>query len=465
MEPLKTISSVTQDTIVAQATPVGHGGVSVIRVSGSLVEKISEKMLGQQLLPKRAQYLAFLSAEKEPIDKGIALFFKGPHSLTGEDVLELQGHGGPRVIDRLLQNVLHWGARMARPGEFLERAFLNNKIDLLQAEAVHDLIHANTEAAARAAMRSLQGVFSDRIHHLVDALIQLRIFVEAAIDFPEEELDLLKEAELQVRMQNLTQDLHQLLAEATQGAVLSEGLRVVFVGKPNAGKSSLLNCLCGVDVAIVTDIPGTTRDVLRQEISVEGLRIQLVDTAGLREAENCIEQEGIRRAQQEMRLADHVVFVVDVNDAETETEAEIKDSEKSVADIHNIPQNIPKTILYNKIDLQPQAQKNTSALPYKALYVSAKTGEGISEFKKHLKNSVGGFSGEGQFTARSRHVNALERVKIQLKYAEEKLGMPQSFALLAEDLRQAQLALDEITGKVTSDDLLGKIFSEFCIGK
>lgn len=459
MEPLK-----LEETIVAKATAPGFGGVGIVRVSGPLVFSIATALLKQALIPRYASYLPFWNVAGEIEDQGIALFFKGPNSFTGEDVLELQGHGGPVVMDRILRNVVALGARMARPGEFLERAFLNNKIDLLQAEAVHDLIHANTEAAARGAMRSLQGEFSNQITHITQQLIKLRMYVEAALDFPEEEIELLEENGVLSSLMALIQAITQLKREACNGALLSEGIKVVIAGKPNAGKSSLLNVLSGFETAIVTDIPGTTRDILREEINIDGLRLQLIDTAGLREVADVIEQEGIRRAHEEIKRAEHVIWVVDATASHSETHPELMLSEVLPEGL-KFSKDIPITIFRNKIDILNTAPSIEKMANYTVVSASVKTKAGLDLFREHLKESAGFGVGESTFTARRRHLEALNRVEIHLLAGELHLKAGVGLELLAEELRLSQLSLDEMTGKFTSDDLLGKIFSEFCIGK
>lgn len=450
------------DTIVAMATPRGRGGVGIIRVSGPKTRTISKNILGKIPATRNAEYLTFLNAHNEPLDQGIALFFQGPNSFTGEDVLELQGHGGPVVMDGLLQEVVSLGARIAAPGEFSYRAFLNNKIDLLQAEAVADLINASTEASARGALRSLQGVFSKLIEDIIESLIQLRMYVEAAIDFPEEEIDFLNDGHIDEKLEALIQTVRQVESKARLGSLLSEGVRVAIAGLPNAGKSSLLNLLAGFDAAIVTDIPGTTRDVLREQISIDGLMVQFVDTAGLRVGADRVEEEGIRRALKEVSLADHVVWVVD-STTTVETNPEYLFSEWKTQFLKN---DIGKTIFYNKIDKAGISSRVEKKENYTLVYASAKTGEGITEFREHIKEAVGYFeTTEGNFVARRRHLEALLLAKQHLLEGIVQLREFRAGELLAEELRQAQLALEGITGRFTSDDLLGKIFSEFCIGK
>ncbi len=453
------------ETIVAKATSNGYAGIGVVRVSGPLALKISELMLEKKLKIRQAEYCFFLNINHEPIDQGIALFFKGPRSFTGEDVLEFQAHGGPVVLNQLIKTILHHGARLARPGEFLERAFLNNKIDLVQAEAIHDLIHANSEAAARGALRSMQGVFSEAIHRFLGDLISLRMYIEAAIDFPDEEIDLLKEGEVIRKLENLISSIQNMLENAERGALLSQGIKVVIAGNPNAGKSSLLNKLSGYDAAIVTDIPGTTRDLLREEINFEGIKVELVDTAGFRESADIIEQEGINRALKEIASSDHLLWVMEVG-------AWIQD-DQSLEYLNHIPnhedllqRNIQITVLVNKIDIQhlrPTIQKYPK---FTLIQASAKTGDGLPLLLQHLKDSVGNLGSDaGSFSARERHLDALRRALRFLNNGYEQWKHSRRIEILALELRYTQEALDEITGKFSSDDLLGKIFSEFCIGK
>lgn len=437
-------------TIIAQATPAGRGGIAVVRVSGPLVQEIARQVLGLLPKPRLAKHSAFLDAEGEAIDDGIALFFPQPNSFTGEDVLELQGHGGPAVVDILIKRILSLGACLARPGEFSERAFLNNKMDLAQAEAVADLIDAASAEAARSAVRSLQGEFSKKIHRLVEALIQLRIYVEAAIDFADEEIDFLADLELKRNLQAAIQELLEIQISAKQGTLLRDGISVVIIGEPNVGKSSLLNCLSGKDIAIVTDIPGTTRDLLREYIQIDGMPIHIIDTAGLRESTDKIEQEGIRRAHEEIKRADLILFVVE--------------------DISAIPAvfnfEIPVIIIHNKIDLIAATPAIQIKQNQTIVSLSAKTGQGMDLLKKQIKACVGfNETATGIFSARQRHLDALLRAKKHLMTGLAQLEQARAGELLAEDLRQAQLALNEITGEFTADDLLGRIFSSFCIGK
>lgn len=457
-----------EETIVAPATANGVGGVGIVRISGALSSKIALQMLGINPRHRYAEYCPFMNMSGEIIDQGIALFFKGPHSFTGEDILELQAHGGPVVIDQLVKIASQNGARLARPGEFLERAFLNNKIDLVQAEAIHDLIHASTEAAARGAARSMQGAFSKVMNEFSEGLTQLRMFIEASIDFPEEELELLQEGQVHKQLEELILDVKKIETEARQGALLSQGLRVVIAGKPNVGKSSLLNVLVGYEAAIVTDIAGTTRDVLKEEIAIDGLSLQLVDTAGIHLAKDAIEQEGIRRAKKEIELADHLIIVADgsVADGTEEKPSNIQTLFSELPDLEAcLQKGISITVLYNKIDVLSLPAKIEHDKNHTFIYCSAKTGEGISLVRQHLKERIGFSAHEGSFSARRRHIDAIHRALEHLLLGQQQLIIGNKLELLAEELKQAQLALDEVTGKLSSDDLLGKIFQEFCIGK
>jgi tRNA modification GTPase len=441
------------ETITAAATPPGRGGVAIVRISGPLVLTIVEQLLKKNLKPRLATFCQFLDHEGLAIDEGIALFFPNPHSFTGEDVLELHGHGGPAILDCLLRRILELGARLARPGEFSERAFLNDKIDLAQAEAIADLIDASSEQAARASVRSLQGEFSKKVHALVEALIRLRIYVEAAIDFVEEEIDFLNGDQVKNGLIKIITDLENLQQSATQGSLLRDGITVVIAGKPNVGKSSLLNQLSGKDVAIVTDIPGTTRDVLREHINLDGMPMHFIDTAGLRISDDLVEQEGIKRARAEIERADLILHMMD--------------SDKTDADIlSDILTSVPRILIRNKIDLTKEEPKVERQMDKTIIYLSAKSGIGIDLLKSEIKESVGyKASSEGTFSARRRHLDALARAKEFLLNGQTQLTEFRAGELLAEDLRQAQHMLNEITGEFTSDDLLGRIFSSFCIGK
>ncbi len=441
------------DTIVAIATPPGNGGVGIIRLSGPEVVRIAGQISPKTLTPRQAIFTPFLDAEQNIIDSGILLFFPGPASFTGEDVLELQGHGGAVVLNMLLNRALECGARLARPGEFSERAFLNNKIDLAQAEAIADLIESSTEQSVRSAQKSLQGVFSDKINALVEQLTELRMFVEAAIDFVDEEIDFLSDGVVENKIQSLQQAVSDILRTARQGRLLREGMTVVLAGKPNAGKSSLLNALAGHDAAIVTEQAGTTRDILREHIQLDGMPLHIIDTAGLRESSNVVEQEGIRRAHQEIEKADKVLLLIDCTDP------------KADDILKTLPAGIAVTKIYNKIDLMG-IDPEVVETPYGTqIYLSIKTGAGMELLTDYLKRSVGyDNKGEEAFIARRRHIEALKQAEQSLANARAQLNNHLA-ELVAEDLRQAQNALSEITGAFTSDDLLGKIFSSFCIGK
>lgn len=442
------------ETIAAIATPPGNGGVGIIRISGGLVSQIAKLLTNKTLSPRTAQLTAFLDQYQAIIDSGLALYFPAPASYTGEDVLELHAHGGSVVLNMLLKRVLALGARLARPGEFTERAFLNNKLDLAQAEAIADLITSSTEQSVRSAQRSMQGVFSEQVNHLITELTELRIYIEAAIDFVDEEIDFLTDGVIENRLISLIKRLEEIQRTAKLGRLLHDGMTVVLAGKPNAGKSSLLNALAGHDAAIVTDIAGTTRDVLRELIQIDGMPLHIIDTAGLRESTNAVEQEGIRRAYEEIRKADKVLLLIDINDAEPQT----------VQDY--ISENLDITYLYNKIDLANKQPEITSTAAGTQIYLSIKTGAGMDLLIQHLKQSVGyNDTTENIFNARTRHLEALRKAQELTQNALHQLQTNLASELIAEDLRQAQQALSEITGEFTSDDLLGKIFSSFCIGK
>jgi tRNA modification GTPase len=443
-----------KDTIAAIATPPGNGGVGIVRISGSLVPTIAEQLLTKPLAPRLAQYTPFLDVDRNVIDTGIALYFPGPASYTGEDVLELQGHGGAVVLDMVLRRVLSVGARLANPGEFTERAFLNGKLDLAQAEAVADLIESSTEQSVRSAQMSMQGVFSQLINELVEELTELRTYVEAAIDFVEEEIDFLSDGVVENRIAALLVRIEQIRQTAKQGRLLRDGMTVVLAGKPNAGKSSLLNALAGFDAAIVTDIAGTTRDVLRERIQLDGMPLHIIDTAGLRESDNVVEREGIRRALEEIRKADLVLLLIDAREPDAEAVRQ------------TLPDNIPITEVYNKIDLLGRTPEIIETAAGTQIYLSIKTGAGLDFLTRHLKQSVGfNDSAEHVFIARRRHLEMLDRSLAFVESALFQLQNNHAGELVAEDLRQAQNALGEITGQFTSDDLLGRIFSSFCIGK
>jgi tRNA modification GTPase len=445
------------DTIAAIATPPGRGGVGIVRVSGPAVGPIATALLGRLPKVRHAELHDFRDADGSLIDSGLALYFAAPASFTGEAVLELQGHGGPVVLDLLLQRVLSLGARPARPGEFSRRAYLNDKLDLVQAEAIADLIESDTVQAARAAIRSLQGAFSRRVHELADALTQLRIYIEAAIDFPDEEIDWLADARLQQRLQSLQEDVADTLARAHQGQLLRDGMTLVIAGRPNAGKSSLLNALAGSDAAIVTAIPGTTRDVLREHIQLDGMPLHVIDTAGLHDSDDPVEQLGMARARRAMESADRLLLLIDDQAGYTAADAAI---------LAGLPAGVPHTLIFNKIDLSGRAPGPVAIGNSPGIALSVQTGAGMGALRTHLKQCVGyGEQVEGSFSARRRHLDALQRVQQHLHTGQRQLEELQAGELLAEELRLAQQELGEITGTVSSDDLLGRIFSSFCIGK
>jgi tRNA modification GTPase len=448
------------DTIVALASPPGRGAVGVVRLSGPDVPRIAANVLGRLPAPRRAELVRFLGSRGEALDEGLALYFPAPASFTGEHVLEFQGHGGTVIVDVLLQRLLKLGCRMARPGEFSERAFLNGKIDIAQAEAIADLIEAGTAAAARAAVRSMQGEFSARINALQGQITALRKLVEAAIDFPDEEIDFISGPELSERLAAIFAAFDSIGAAARQGSLLREGLNVVIAGRPNAGKSSLLNRLVGEDIAIVTHLPGTTRDVLRQQVNLDGLPLNLIDTAGLRATADIVEAEGVRRAMGEVARADRVLYILD---AAASPDAAMGDWSTELA---TLPVGVPVTLVWNKIDLMALEPGLDESVVPPRLFVSAKTGAGIAELRTHLKTSAGFQGGDaGALSARRRHLDALVRAKGCVAQAADTLTATRAFELFADDLRQAQLSLGEITGEFTSDDLLGEIFGSFCIGK
>jgi tRNA modification GTPase len=455
----------TDDTIVAAATPPGRGGVGVVRISGPAVAAIATAILGELPAPRRAGFARFLDGAGEPIDAGIALYFRAPASFTGQDVLELQGHGGPVIMDTLVRRAVELGARLARPGEFTERAFLNDKIDLAQAEAVADLIEAGSTQAARAAMRSLEGEFSREVRGLVEALTGLRVYVEAAIDFPDEDVEFLARPEVAARVTDIDARFTRIERAAAQGRVLRDGLAVVIAGRPNAGKSSLLNALAGYDAAIVTPVPGTTRDVLRERIHVDGLPVHIVDTAGLRETEDLVEGEGVRRARNEIARADLVLYVID--------SSRPPEPGALAAELAALPAGVPVILLWNKVDLVREVPGTDLAPPgprsvpgTSSISVSAATSLGLDALRERIKAQAGyEQAGSGAWSARARHLEALRRARAHTERAQAQLARLTGFELVAEELRLAQRALGEITGAVTSEDLLGRIFSSFCIGK
>lgn len=447
----------THETIAAIATPPGRGGIGIIRVSGKATVAIAHAILGVLPEPRRAQLADFRDLDGQAIDAGLALFFPAPHSFTGDDVLELHGHGGPVVMDLLLQRVLGLGARAARPGEFSERAFLNGKLDLVQAEAVADLIESASADAARAALRSLEGRFSQRVQEILDALIALRVHIEAALDFPEEEIDFLADTSLQSRCQMLVTKLAVLQADSHQGQLLHDGMTVVLAGRPNAGKSSLLNLLAERDSAIVSPQPGTTRDIVREQIQIDGLPLHVLDTAGLRPATDAVESEGVRRAYAAMAKADRILLLVDDHEESDASRAEL---------LAQLPAGSKITWVYNKIDLSgrpPGKVPSRDSVP--GVAISVRDARGLDALRNHLKECIGFQSaGEGIFSARRRHLEAIGNTQLRVQEALLHLETRRG-ELAADALQAAQRALGEITGQFTSDDLLGKIFSSFCIGK
>ena len=446
----------SHDTIVAAATPPGIGGIGVVRISGAEAPRLAKALLGKVPSPRVATVTDFHDAAGVAVDSGIALYFPEPGSFTGESVLELHGHGGPVVMSLVIDAAISLGARQAEPGEFSKRAFLNDKIDLAQAEAIADLIGSGTSQAARAALHSLSGVFSTAVDALQEQLVKLRLHVEAAIDFPEEEIDFLSDEQLQARIEACDAAFKTLTEEARAGRVLRDGYRAIIVGQPNAGKSSLLNLLSGQEAAIVTEVAGTTRDILREQIDIDGLLVELIDTAGLRENPDQIEAEGIRRAREAIKNADAVLWIQDANETD----------EKSLAAFgEELPADVPLIRVRNKIDLsgeEPGVQNDEPII----VNLSAKTGAGVDGLREQIRTLAGHKDlGEGAFTARRRHIDALSRAHDHFQTGRKALHDSKAGELLAEELRLAQAALGEITGSFTSDDLLGKIFSEFCIGK
>ncbi len=456
------MSSNPSDTIVAQATAPGRGGVGIVRVSGKHAKQVAKQLLGQCPSPRLATYQDFYNADKQIIDSGIALFFKNPHSFTGEDVLELQGHGGQIVLQMLIQACLETNlVRLANPGEFSERAFVNEKIDLTQAEAIADLINASSEQAAKGALKSMQGVFSQQVNELANKVIHLRMYVEAAIDFPEEEIDFLGDGIVQGHLHDIIAQFQKIKVQAKQGALLRDGMQVVIVGRPNAGKSSLLNTLSGTESAIVTDIAGTTRDVLKEQINIDGMPLHIIDTAGLRDNADIVEQIGINRAWKEIEHADRILFMVDATQ-----ESEMQPQDIWPEFYERLPTKKHITVIRNKCDLTNESAQLDDTMQYPVISLSAKNNLGISVLKQHLKDCMG-FSqlGENQILARQRHITALLNAEHCVLEGKTQLESAMAGELLAEELRIAQEHLNEITGEFTSDDLLGKIFSSFCIGK
>ena len=451
-----------KETIVAQATAPGRGGIGILRVSGPKAVEVAQAVLGKCPKPRMADYLPFKDADGSVLDQGIALYFKSPNSFTGEDVLELQGHGGQVVLDLLLKRILQLdGVRLARPGEFSEQAFLNDKLDLAQAEAIADLIDATSEQAARSALKSLQGEFSNKVNQLVDSVIYLRTYVEASIDFPDEEIDFLADGKIEAKLREIINQLDLVRSEAKQGSILREVMKVVIAGRPNAGKSSLLNALAGREAAIVTDIAGTTRDVLREHIHIDGMPLHIIDTAGLREATDEVERIGISRAWTEIEQADRIILMLDSSDPDSQNIEKMRSEFLS-----KLSNNMPVTIVRNKVDLSGEAVGLKEENGTTTICLSAQTHQGVDLLREHLKQAMGFQTGmEGGFLARRRHLDALEKAAEHLQIGLVQLTEFHAGELLAEELRLVQANLSEITGQFTSDDLLGNIFSSFCIGK
>jgi tRNA modification GTPase len=446
----------TADTIVARATPPGRGGIAVVRLSGADVCSIAEQLLGSLPVPRHATFAQFCSKDDGVIDTGIALYFAAPHSFTGEDVLELQGHGSPVVTAMLIQEICTLGARLAEPGEFSRRAFLNDKIDLAQAEAIADLIDSSSQTAARAARRSMQGKFSELIISLNEDVTALRVYVEAAMDFPEEEIDFLGDAALSKRLEAVRLQFSAVEHTVQQGCLLRDGVTVVLAGRPNAGKSSLLNALAGYNAAIVTEIPGTTRDLIREQIEIDGLPVHIIDTAGLRQTGDVIEEEGVRRAQHELSNADHALVIID---SSCDNDAALN------ALIGELPVGLSYTVVRNKADLSSESV-GLSASRENTVCISALTGAGIDELRNHLEGALGYQpAAEGSVTARRRHLESLRKARAHFAEACRVLNEQSAAELMAEELLQVQNELAEITGQFSSDDLLGRIFESFCIGK
>ena len=442
----------SHETIAAIATPPGSGGIGILRLSGAKALAIGEALCHNNIKPGLIQFRRFFDTDHQLLDHGICLYFKAPRSFSGEDCVEIQAHGGPIVLDMLLERLCELGARLARPGEFSERAFLNGKLDLTQAEAIADLIESGSRAASRAAMRSLEGRFSQQVHSLVDEIINLRAFIEAALDFAEEEIDFLDNPDISRRLDDCNQHLEKLLAQAEQGRTLQEGLSISLAGLPNAGKSSLLNYLAGYEAAIVTEIEGTTRDVLREHLSLKGIPLKVNDTAGLRESQNPVEREGVRRAWETIEQADVIIYLVDSSKGLTTADREIIDRLAN-AGLH---------IVFSKSDLLAADQQRDPDI----LYISTLSGAGMEMLIQRITGQVSDYNQDNQaFMARRRHVDALLRARESVQQATHSFNSTQSGELMAEDLRGAQRYLNEITGEFTSEDLLGKIFSTFCVGK
>ena len=465
-----------KSTITAQATAPGRGGVGIIRVSGPETKNIAKAILGKIPEVRKAEYLPFTDANNKVLDQGIALFFQAPNSFTGEDVIEFQGHGGPVILDMLLNAILALPkVKMAKPGEFSEQAFLNDKLDLTQAEAIADLINSSSEQAARSALHSLQGDFSKLVNAMVESIIHLRMYVEAAIDFPEEEIDFLADKKIVTDLKAIINQVESVQKQAQQGSIIREGMRVVIAGRPNAGKSSLLNALSGKETAIVTDIAGTTRDVLTEQIHIDGMPLHIIDTAGLRESDDKVEQIGIERAWQEIKQADRVLLMVDASENHDVLEDDQDINNHYPEFFKKLPNNIGLTLVRNKADIN-QSISNTSIgltdftdnkqVKHTVVTLSAKTGAGVDSLKDHLKQIMG-YQGstEGGFMARRRHLSALEKAHNHLEIGLEQLESYVAGEILAEELRFCQEELNQITGEFTNDDLLTEIFSSFCIGK
>jgi len=447
-------ANVINDTIAAIATATGSGGIGVVRVSGPQARTIAQSILGQCPSPRHAAYLPFKEADESTIDQGIAIYFQAPNSYTGEDVLELQAHGGPALLQILLRRCLALGARQALPGEFTQRAYLNEKMDLAQAEAVADVINASTVEAARSAMRSLSGEFSNRINVLLERLIELRMYVEACLDFPEEEIDFITQGNVEAKLKNILAELQKIFQQAKQGNLLREGLTVVLVGQPNVGKSSLINQLAGDEVAIVTPIAGTTRDTVKSLIQINGIPLHIIDTAGLRETDDEIEKFGIARTWRALESANIALLLLDATHG-------ITDVEKSILD--RLPLDLPKIWVHNKIDLSSEAPSLKEIDHEMHVFISAKKGDGVDLLKSHLLKMAGWqTTSEGIFMARTRHLESIAKVESFLNVGLQSIDQAE---LVAENLRSAQTELNSITGEFTPDDLLGEIFSKFCIGK
>ncbi|MGQ4006213.1 tRNA uridine-5-carboxymethylaminomethyl(34) synthesis GTPase MnmE [Francisellaceae bacterium CB300] len=448
----------TKDTIVAIATPQGNGGIGIVRISGVDALQIANTITSKHLQPRQATFTN-ISYNNETIDNGIAIYFKAPCSYTGEDIVEIQAHGNAFVLNLIIKAVIANGARMAKAGEFTERAFLNNKLDLAQAEAVADIINASSETAAKSAAKSLQGDFSKEINNLLEKLIYLRMYVEASIDFPEEEINFLEDKKIHTSLENIYSTILDVKTSTKQGAILTEGITLILVGKPNAGKSSLLNALAGKDTAIVTDIAGTTRDIVKEHIQINGVPMHIIDTAGLRDSQDIIESEGIKRAIKKIQEADQVLFVTDDH---VKSKVALSDLKEIIPEFYNqIPQDINITYVHNKIDLLNEVPTNTD----NHIYISAENGFGVDKLKKHILDKVGYTSqNESIYTARERHVGAINNAYAHILLAKEQLNLGNG-ELLAEELLIIQDYLNSITGEFSSDDLLGEIFSSFCIGK